>query len=351
MSQGGLLRRKILAWRPGRLSLTVRLAAAAVCLLAAGAAIIVVAGGLVTRDDLMRQGEQQLRGYAGQLARHPFLLTPLSRTLPGAPGSSDLAGAGAGALSIQVRGASGQLIMKVGPGRPAGPGRRLAVTEPIHYRAHRIPYTYSAEDFALDVTSPGGTGSPGTLVVSLSLARISQATGRLAAMMLAVSALVVLGAGCLAAGMIRAMLQPLTELTRRAEAVAAGRPWWSGGLPESPRGTPDQVAPALSATLARLEQAGAPSTGPGPATLRATERQRQVIADTSRELRAPLSVLDGLAEYYRHGNQLSVAGFGRLLARVAAEAARIGTLIDALERSGQDQPRPPGPDENVGGGA
>lgn len=164
-----------------------------------------------------------------------------------------------------MRGASGQLIMRVGQGRPAGPGRRLAVTEPIHYRAHRIPYTYSAEDFTLDVTSPGGTGSPGTLVVSLSLARISQATGRLTATMLAVSGLVVLAAGCLAAGMIRAMLQPLTELTRRAEAVAAGRPW-SGGLPESPRGTPDQVAPALSATLARLEQAGAPSTGPRPAT-------------------------------------------------------------------------------------
>ena len=143
MSQDGLLWRKFLAWRPGRPSLTVRLAAAAVCLLAAGAAIIVVAGGLVTRDDLMRQGGQQLRGYAGQLARHPFLLTPLSRTPPGAPGLSDLAAAGAGALSIQVRSASGQLIMRVGPGRRAqarGPlaagsrGRALRLR-----RADRLP--------------------------------------------------------------------------------------------------------------------------------------------------------------------------------------------------------------------
>ena len=82
----------------------------------------------------------------------------------------------------------------------------------------------------------------------------------------------------------------------------------------------------------------------GPAALQATERQRQrqAIADISRELRTPLSVLGGLAEYYRHRDQLSGAGFGRLLARVTEEAARIGTLIDALERSGQDQPRPPG---------
>ena len=207
---------------PGRPPLRVRLAAVAVCLLAAGAGLIVVAGGLATRNHLTRQAGQQLRGYAGQLARHPFLLTPLSRTPPGPAGLSDLAAAGAGALSLEVRGAGGQLVIRAGPGRPAGPGPQVAaarvlagyhqagtvrasgggsylsVAEPIRYRAHRIPYAYGAEDFALDVTSPAGTGAPGTLVVSLSLARISQATGRLTVIMLAVSGLVVLAAGCVA---------------------------------------------------------------------------------------------------------------------------------------------------------
>ncbi len=42
------------------------------------------------------------------------------------------------------------------------------------------------------------------------------------------------------------------------------------------------------------------------------------------------------------------AGYDRLLARVAEETARIGTLIDALERAGQHQPGRPGPGENVG---
>ncbi len=94
MSQDAQPRRRLAGWRPGRPSLTVRLAAAVTCLLAAGAVIIVVAGGLATRDHLMRQARQELRGYAGQLARHPFLLTPLSRTAPGSPSLGAVAPAG-----------------------------------------------------------------------------------------------------------------------------------------------------------------------------------------------------------------------------------------------------------------
>ena len=369
MSQDSSLRRKLRAWRPGPRSLSVRLAAVAVCLLAAGAGIIVGAGALATRDALVREAGQQLRVYAGQLARFPFLLTPLSRTEPAPPGFSGLAGAGAGNLSIEVRDAGGQLVMRAGPGRPAGPGlpasavrvladhreagtvrvsrggKFLAVAEPVHYRAHHIPYAYSAEDFALDVTSPAGRGAPGTLVVSLSLARVGQATSRLAVTMLALGGIVVLAAGCLAGWMIRATLRPLTQLGDRAEAIATGQP-----RPGQPRG-PDRVAPALNAALSQLERARDPAAEPGPATWRATGRQRQALEDTSLALRRPLSVLGGLAEYYRQGDQPGAAGFGRLLARVEEETARIGTLIDALERAGQDQPGRSGPGGNVGRGA
>ena len=112
-------------------------------------------------------------------------------------------------------------------------GNVLAVAEPVHYRAHHIPYAYSAEDFTLDVTSPAGRGAPGTLVVSLSLARVGQATSRLAVTLLAVGGIVVLAAGCLAGWMIRTTLRPLTQLADRAEAIAAGqpragRPAWPG---------------------------------------------------------------------------------------------------------------------------
>ena len=351
-----------------------RLAAVAVCLLAAGAAIIVVAGGLATRDTLVREAGQQLRGYAEQLARYPFLLTPLSRTEPGPPALSGLAGGQAGNLSVEVRDAGGQLVMRAGPGRPAGPGlpasavrvladhreagtvrvsrggNVLAVAEPVHYRAHHIPYAYSAEDFALDVTSPAGRGAPGTLVVSLSLARVGQATNHLTVTMLAVGGIVVLAAGCLAGWTIRATLRPLTRLADRAEAIAAGQP--RAGQPRAVQPTgPDRVAPALNAALGQLERARDPAREPRPVTWQAAERQRQAIEEASLALRRPLSVLGGLAEYYRHEDQPGAAGFDRLLARVAEETARIGTLIDALERTGPEQPGPPAPGENVGRGA
>jgi hypothetical protein len=373
--QDGWPQRTLLAWRPGRPSLRVRLAAVTVCLLAAGAALIVVASGLATRDHLTRQAGQQLRGYAGQLTRHPFLLTPQSRTAPGPPGQSDFGADGAGALSIEVHSSGGQLIVRAGPGHPAGSGVHaaaaqvlagrgrpgtiqatrggsyLAITEPIHYRAHHIPYAYGAQDFALDVTSPAGTGSPGTLVVSLGLARIGQATGRLTGIALAVSGIVVLAAGCLAVWMLRALLRPLAELRHRADAIAAGQPSAGGPGTAGPRGGADRVAPVLNAIMTPLEPAPAPAAGPGPAALPATEQQRQAIADTAHELRTPLSILSGLAEYCRHRDDLGPGDYDRLLDRVGDETARIGTLIDVLARTGQDPAGPPGPDENVGRGA
>jgi hypothetical protein len=332
--QDSVLRWKIRARRPARPSLRVRLVAAAVCLLAAGAGIIVVAGVSATRSHLTGQAEQQLRAYAVQLTSRPFLLTPFSRSAPRTPELSDLT-AGTGAVTVEVRGSGGQLVMRTGPGHPARPGlhtaaaqvlasrggpaavqpvRRgsyLAIAEPIRYRAHRIPYAYTAEDFALHVTSPAGTGSPGTLVLSVSLARIGQATDHLAVILLAASGLVLLATGCLAARVIRGALRP------------------------------DRVAPALSAALTQLEQLRVPVGGPGPAAWLVAEQKRQAIAATGRELRKPLSVLGGLTEYYRHRDQLTPGEFDRLLDRVADETARIDAIIDDRLGPGQDEPGPP----------
>jgi His Kinase A (phospho-acceptor) domain len=332
--QDDVPRPKTLTRRPARPSLRVRLVAAAVCLLAAGAGVIVVAGVWATRGQLTRQAEQQLRAYAGQLTSRPFLLTPFSRPAPGAPELSHLA-AGTSPVSIKVRGSGGQVVLRTGPERPASPGLHaaaarvlasrggpaavqparhgscLAITEPIRYRAHRIPYAYSAEDFALHVTSPAGTGSPGTLVVSVSLARIGQATGHLAVILLATSGLLLLATGGLAAWVIRALLRP------------------------------DRAAPALSAAATQLGQLRAQAGEPQPAARRVTEQKRQAVAAAGRELRKPLSVLGGLAEYYRHRDQLAPGEFDRLLGRIADETARIDAIVDDRLDPGRDEPGPP----------
>ncbi len=278
-----------------------RLAAVTVCLLAAGAGVMVVAGSLATRDALVRQAGQQLRSYTGQLARYPFLLTPLSRAAPGPPGLSRLASTGTGNLSVEVRSAGGQLVLRAGTGRPAGPGlpapavrvladhreagtvrvshggSLLAIAVPVHYRAHRIPYAYSAEDFTLDVTSPAGRGTPGTLLVSLSLAGVGRATEPPGRHPAGHSGIVVLATGWLAAGMTRAALRPLTRLADRAEGIAAGQP--PAGCPP---GRPVRTGAALDAALSRLEPARDPGPEPGAPAWRAAERQRQAIEDTSR---------------------------------------------------------------------
>ena len=117
------------------------------------------------------------------------------------------------------------------------------------------------------------------------------------------------------------------------------------------------MAPALNAALARLEQAADPAADPGQASLRATAQMAAAVTSAGQDLRQPLDVLDGLTEYYRHRGQLRPGDFERLLARVEDETAQISSIIDALARSrpdqrtGPDQPGPPGRAENVGGGA
>jgi signal transduction histidine kinase len=95
--------------------------------------------------------------------------------------------------------------------------------------------------------------------------------------------------------------------------------------------------------MTRLEDVQAPAGEPAPVARarRATERNRQAIAATGRELRRPLSVLTGLTEYYRHHDQLTAADFDRLLGRVAAETARIDAIIGDRLRPGQDESDPP----------
>jgi hypothetical protein len=96
---------------PGRLSLRVRLVAAALCLVAAGAGIVGAATGLMARGYFMRHADQQLRGYADRLTSRPLRATPGSGLAPGAASPGGFAGA---AFSIEVRGAGGQLVMAAG---------------------------------------------------------------------------------------------------------------------------------------------------------------------------------------------------------------------------------------------
>ncbi|HKA97787.1 MAG TPA: HAMP domain-containing protein [Streptosporangiaceae bacterium] len=350
----------------GRASPRVRLGATALCLLAAGAAVITGACGLVARDYLMGQADQQLRAYAGRLASHPFVVSPIYGIAPGAPGAPGASGPGGGVLGIEVRGPSGQLVMRAaegaGPGpaipavpagaaahagRPAtvaagnGGGSWRVIAEPIRYRARRIPFSYSAEGFAVFVTGRGRPGVAGTLVVGLDLGGIGRAVGRLAVTGLAVSGAVILVAACLGVAVTRAILRPVTRVEETLAAVAGGE--LSRRVPE-PRGRTDagRLARSLNAMLSRIEQAFSTLAESEAAARGSGARICQIIAGTGHRLRRPLGVIHGFADACRRGRRPGAGELDRMMRRVTGEAARMDAAIDDLLLARHDRPQPPG---------
>ena len=308
--------------------LAVRLVAVAVCLLAVGAAVLTGATALVARGHLTEQADQQLRAYAGSLTSQPFEINPLGGLSPGTPV------AGAGAFSIEVRGPGGQLVLRAAPGsRPAQAlppvsaraGRLVTatarggeswrvITEPIRYRARRILFAYSPQDFSLAVTGHGQAGRRGTLVVGIGLAGVGQAVGRLVTTGLAVSGVTVLTVACLGVLLIRAV---------RRYPAGAGQAGTSAGQP----------GPARAGT--QPEHPGTQPEHPGTSG----EQPSLALADTCRELRKPISVIHGLARDYHRRGPPSAADADQMMARVASEAQRMEALLAGL---------PPTPGEPAG---
>jgi hypothetical protein len=74
----------------------------------------------------------------------------------------------------------------------SGGGSWRVIAGPVRYRAQRIPFACSAEDFSLVITSTAGPGVTGTLMVGLDLGSIGPAIGKLGVIGLAVSGVVIL---------------------------------------------------------------------------------------------------------------------------------------------------------------
>jgi len=338
-----------------RATLEVKLAVTALCLLAAGAAIITGACGLLARGYLQGQADQQLRAYAARLASHPFKASPLYGIAGGVPGA---AGVGGG-LGIEVRAPAGQVVMRAGPaGRPGplipavpatvtargdqpatvaagGGGSWLVVTEPIHYRARRIPFSYSAQGFYVVVTSTARRGLAGTLVIGLDLRGAGQAVGRLAVIVLAISGATILVVACLAVVLSRALLRPVTQAERTLTAAATGQ--LSCRVPERHGGDAGRLARSLNTMLSQLEHAFQTRGAAEEAARRSRAQLCRDIADTGHQLRKPLSIVRGIADTYRRSGQVSAGELDRMMRRVADETARMAALADTLPVTPRDQ--------------
>jgi two-component system OmpR family sensor kinase len=212
------------------------------------------------------------------------------------------------------------------------------ITEPIHYRARRIPFSYSAEGFYLVITGTARRGLPGTLVIGLDLRSAGHAVASLALTILAISGATILAVACLAVVLSRTLLRPFTQAERTLTAVAAGQ--LSCRVPERHGGDAGRLAVSLNTMLGQIERASRTRAASEEAARRSRGRLCRDIADACHQLRKPLSIVRGIADAYRRDGQASAGELDRMMRRVADETARMAALADELPVTPRDQ-RPP----------
>jgi two-component system, OmpR family, sensor kinase len=335
--------RRGVRWLAG-LPLWLKLAAAMTCLTAMGLAAIGVTGVPVLRGYLISQVDVEMEAGAGTLAGHPFVIGPT--------GGPPLGGFGATELSVEVLDNGGARLEPVGPGSQSGPvlhagsawitaHLRRPVTvaaggqswrvimEPVRYQARHVPFIFGANDYSVAVAGAGAQGLPGTLVIGTSLADIGRQTSRLAAAGLAAGAVALVLLAALGIAAIRAGMWRAAPVEAAARGVAAGD--LSSRVPEH-QATAEirRLARVLNATLDRVEVALREAAQAETASRAATEAMRQRLVGAGQDLRAPLSVVAGLAASYRRRATLAAGELDRMMSRVAQEADRMAETAKTL---------------------
>jgi two-component system, OmpR family, sensor kinase len=164
--------------------------------------------------------------------------------------------------------------------------------------------------------------SAGTLTVAVPLNEMRSTLDRLVAAELLVGAIVLALVAASAYWLVRLGLRPLEGIGETAGAIAAGD--LSRRVePADERTEVGRLGNSLNAMLAQIEAAFEER--------RASEsRLRRFVADASHELRTPLTSIRGYAELFRRGADTRPEDLEKSMARIEAEAARMGVLVDDL---------------------
>ncbi|MEU6547413.1 HAMP domain-containing sensor histidine kinase [Streptomyces sp. NPDC046859] len=170
---------------------------------------------------------------------------------------------------------------------------------------------------------------PGVILVSAApLDGIEDTVGRLITLQavtfgLALAALVALGRG-----MLRRGLRPLSDMAHTARDIASHDLTDSARLPvrhDRSGGGPEveELRTAFNTMLAHID-------GSLAVRAEAEQRLRRFVADASHELRTPLMSVRGYADLFQYAAANAPGERERHLARLRAEAARMGVLLDDL---------------------
>ena len=325
---------------PGRLAalsartpLRVKLVAGVVLLAALGLFVSGGAAAAALRGYLLDRVDGQLVGAARD-PDHQLAALAGGASAPGAPGGP---------------GPRGSVFVRLGDDIRNAPGGVPPPRLPASHALDQLPFTVGATDgptrwrvveTSYAVRLRGGVELMLPLVIAVPLDEVHRTTERLLKIEAVVGGAVL---SLLAVGgvlLVRRNLQPLVEVERTAEAIAAGN--LALRVPESdPRTEVGRLSLAFNTMLGHIEQAFRAREESEGEAKRSEERMRRFVADASHELRTPLTSIRGFAELYRQGALPERPDVDRAMGRVESEAERMGTLVeDLLLLARLDQQRP-----------
>lgn len=304
------------------MALRTRLAIISVALVAIGLAVagVITYGSLTTF--LIERVDSQL------VSSRPFAIGVLVRGEPGA--GPDLTGPADLTLPYgtyaAILDASGAIVTSTAVPSQANLSRPDigSLDRAVAGATGQELFTIGSEDGSLEyrvLTSPL-SAAPGTLVVAIPLTEVEDTLQRLLVVDLFVGGGVLLLVAIAARYLVRVGLRPLEGIGETAGAIAAGD-LTRRVEPTDERTEVGQLGRSLNAMLEQIEVAFEER--------RASEsRLRRFVADASHELRTPLTSIRGYAELFRRGAESRPEDLEKSMARIEAEASRMGILVDDL---------------------
>jgi two-component system, OmpR family, sensor kinase len=319
-------------------SLRVRLVVGVLVLATVGLAVVDVTAVLLLQSYLVARSDAQLSAMQSRLRQFEEVgQTP--DLVP--PGGRAAAGALLGGFVVEVRDRDGRLTARY-TDDPQVPSPVLPAPELLRARG-QVDAPFDLTVHARPLKARGyrvllwvHPRDQGTTMIALDMSAPLATTKRLVLIELGASLVVLLLIGTLGVGVVRVGLRPLDDVENTAEAiVAAGDLSRRIPVPANHRTEIGRLADTLNTMLTRVEGAFAQRA-------RSEARLRRFAADASHELRTPLATIRGFAELYRHGAAREPQQVAALLARIEAEATRMGLLVeDLLLLARLDQQRPP----------
>ncbi|MCM2389348.1 sensor histidine kinase [Streptomyces albipurpureus] len=166
-------------------------------------------------------------------------------------------------------------------------------------------------------------GDDTTVLMATSTGAIQNAMRRALKLDIVFGAVLLVLLALLTMGWARRRLRPLEDMVQTASAIAEGDLTRRVPMDSHTATEIEQLRIALNAMLHQVESAFETRE-------RSAAQLRRFVADASHELRTPLSAIRGYLQLYDRGMLRKPAERSRALARMNAEADRMGRLVEEL---------------------